>query len=219
MAAMEPEKYIADGELIRKYIRESAALYGIDRKVQFRHKLVSANWSSDQQAWSLLVDADGERKYFHARFVILSTGYYDYDEPLTTTITGIENFKGNIVHPQFWPENFDYKDQKIVVIGSGSTAVTLIPSLAEEASHVTMLQRSPSYLLARPSVDAFGQFVSKVLPSWMSHRLTRLKFLVLNFLFIKFCGTYPQAARNLIKKATVKELPKDTSHNPHFEPR
>ena len=213
------KKYIADGELIRKYIRESAAMYGIDRKVQFRHKLVSANWSSDQQAWSLLVDADGERKYFHARFVILSTGYYDYDEPLSTTITGIENFKGNIVHPQFWPEDFEYKDQKIVVIGSGSTAVTLIPSLAKEASHVTMLQRSPSYLLARPSVDAFGQFVSKVLPSWMSHRLTRLKFLVVNFLFIKFCGAYPQAARNLIKKATVKELPKDTPHNPHFEPR
>ena len=213
------KKYIADGESIRKYIRESAALYRIDRKVQFRHKLVSANWSSDQQAWSLLVDADGEKKYFHVRFVILSTGYYDYDEPLSTTITGIENFKGKIVHPQFWPEDFDYKDQKIVVIGSGSTAVTLIPSLAEKASHVTMLQRSPSYLLARPSVDAFGQLISKFLPSWMSHRLTRLKFLVLNFLFIKFCGAYPQAARNLIKKATVKELPKDTPHNPHFEPR
>ena len=213
------KKHIADGDSIRKYICESAAMYGIDRKVQFRHKLVSANWSSDQQAWSLLVDADGEKKYFHTRFVILSTGYYDYDEPLSTTITGIENFKGKIVHPQFWPEDLDYKDQKIVVIGSGSTAVTLIPSLAEKASHVTMLQRSPSYLLARPSVDAFGQLVSKFLPSSMSYRLTRLKFLVLRFLFIKFCGAYPQAARNLIKKATVKELPKDTPHNPHFEPR
>ena len=212
-------KYIADGESIRKYIRESASLHGIDRKVQFRHKLVSANWSSDQQAWSLLVDVNGEKKYFHARFVILSTGYYDYDEPLSTTVIGIDNFKGEVIHPQFWPENFDYKDKRIIVIGSGSTAVTLIPSLAETASHVTMLQRSPSYVLARPSVDEFGQFSGIFLPSAISHRLTRLKFLILNFLFIKFCGAYPLAAKNLIKKATVKELPQDTPHNPHFEPR
>ena len=212
------EKYIADGDSIRKYIRESAAMYGIDRKVQFHHKLLSANWSSDQQAWSLLVDADGQKEHLHARFVILSTGYYDYDEPLSTTITGIEQFKGKVIHPQFWPEDFDYADQKIVVIGSGSTAVTLIPSLAQKASHVTMLQRSPSYLLARPSVDAFGQVVSKFFPSWISHRLTRIKFLVLNSFFVKFCGAYPRVAKNLIKKATVKELPRGTPHNPHFEP-
>ena len=213
------EKYIADGDSIRKYIRESAAMYGIDRKVQFHQKLVSANWSTDQQMWTLLVDAGGEKKYLHARFVILSTGYYDYDEPLSTTITGIENFKGTVLHPQFWPEDFDYANKKIIVIGSGSTAVTLIPSLAEKASHVTMLQRSPSYVLARPSVDTFGSFVSKLLPSWVAHRITRYKFLLQSFLFVNFCGRYPTAARNLIKKATVKELPKDIPHNPHFEPR
>ena len=213
------EKHIADGDSIRKYILESAAMYGIDRKVQFRQKLVSASWSSDQQMWTLLVDADGEKRYLHARFVILSTGYYDYDEPLSTTITGIEDFKGTVLHPQFWPEDFDYSDRKIVVIGSGSTAVTLIPSLAEKASHVTMLQRSPSYVLARPSVDKFGSFISKLLPSWIAHRITRFKFLLESFLFVKFCGRFPTAARKLIKKATVRELPKDVPHNPHFEPR
>lgn len=211
-------KVIADGDSIRTYIRESAALHGIDSKVRFHHKLVSSNWSSDQQAWTLLVDADGEKKYFHARFVILSTGYYDYDEALSSFIPGRENFKGTILHPQFWPEEFDYKDKKIVVIGSGSTAVTLIPSLAETATHVTMLQRSPSYILAQPATDAFGQWASKLLPSWMAYRITRLKFLMRGFLFVKFCSFYPLAARRLIKKETVKELPKNVPHDPNFEP-
>ena len=213
------EKYIADGDSIRQYIHKSAAMYGIDRKVQFHQKFVSANWSTDQQMWTLVVDAGGEKRYLHARFVILSTGYYDYDEPLSTTITGIENFEGTVLHPQFWPEDFDYADKKIIVIGSGSTAVTLVPSLAEKASHVTMLQRSPSYLLARPSVDTFGSIVSKLLPSWIAHRITRYKFLLQNFLFVSFCGRFPTAAKKLIKKATVKELPKEVPHNPHFEPR
>ncbi len=213
------EKHIADGDSIRQYILESAEMYGIDRKVQFHQKVVSASWSTDQQMWTLLVDAGGEKRYLHARFVILSTGYYDYDEPLSTTITGIENFKGTVLHPQSWPKDFDYSNRKIVVIGSGSTAVTLIPSLAEKASHVTMLQRSPSYILARPSVDKFGRFVSKLLPSWIAYRITRFKFLLESFLFIKFCGRFPTAARKLIKKATVRELPKDVPHSPHFEPR
>ena len=213
------EKYIADGDSIRKYIRDSAAMYGIDRKVQFHQKVVSANWSTDQQMWTLLVDAGGEKRYLHARFVILSTGYYDYDEPLSTTITGIGNFKGTVLHPQFWPEDFDYAHKKVIVIGSGSTAVTLIPSLAKKASHVTMLQRSPTYLLARPSVDAFASLASKLFPSWIAHRVTRYKFLLQNYLFVNFCGRFPAAARRLIKKATIRELPKDVPHNPHFEPR
>jgi len=213
------KKIIADGDSIRTYIRESAALHGIDQKVQLHHKLVSSNWSSDGQAWTLLVDADGKKKYFHARFVILSTGYYDYDEALSSSIPGRENFKGTILHPQFWPEGYDYRDQKIVVIGSGSTAVTLIPALAEAATHITMLQRSPSYILAQPATDSFGQWASKLLPSWMAYRIARLKFLMLSFLFIKFCSFYPLAARALIKKATVKELPESVPHDPHFEPR
>ncbi len=210
---------IADGDSIREYIRESAALYGIDHKVQFHCKLLSANWSSNQQAWNLLVDDEGHKSHFHARFVLLSTGYYDYDEALSSHVPGIETFTGTVLHPQFWPEHLDYQNKKIVVIGSGSTAVTLIPSLAQTASHVTMLQRSPSYILARPSVDLFGQWTQKVLPSWVAHCITRLKFLVLGFLFIKFCALCPLAARSLIKKATLKELPDNIPHDPHFSPR
>ena len=213
------QKLIADGDSIRKYIRESAALYGIDDKVQFHRKLLSANWSSDQQAWNLLVDEEGRKTHFNARFVFLSTGYYDYDEALSSHVPGIEKFTGTVLHPQFWPEHLDYQNKKIVVIGSGSTAVTLIPSLAQTASHVTMLQRSPSYVLARPSVDRFGQWTQRVFPSWVAHRITRLKSLVLSFLFIKFCAFYPLAARNRIKKATLKQLPDNIPHDPHFSPR
>ena len=212
-------KNIADGDSIRKYIRESAAVYGINEKVMFHRKLVSANWSSDQQAWNLLVDEEGRKTHFHARFVILSTGYYDYDEALSSHIPGIENFTGKVVHPQFWPADLDYKDKKVVVVGSGSTAVTLIPSLAETASHVTMLQRSPTYIVARPAIDPFGQWAQRLLPRWIAHRITRFKFLILSFFFVKFCTFYPLAARNLIKKATLKQLPANVPHDPHFEPR
>lgn len=213
------QKTIADGASIRDYIRESAALYGIDQKVRFHRKLVSANWSSDQQAWSLLVDEEGRETHFHARFLIISTGYYDYDEALSSPIPGLENFTGTVIHPQFWPEDLDYRDKKIVVVGSGSTAVTLIPALAETASHVTMLQRSPSYILAQPSTDPFGQWAQRLLPHWLAHRITRLKFLLLSFFFLKFCTIYPLAARSLIKTATLKQLPDSVPHGPHFEPR
>ena len=213
------QRSIANGDEIRKYIRESAALYGIDQKIQFHHKLVSADWSSDQQTWKLLVDEKGLKTYFHARFVILSTGYYDYDEALSSPIPGIDKFTGTVVHPQFWPEDLDYKDKKIIVVGSGSTAVTLIPSLAETASHVTMLQRSPTYIAARPAIDPFSQWASRLLPHRIAYRLTRLKVLIRSFLFLKFCVYYPLTARNLIKKATLKQLPSNVPHDPHFSPR
>lgn len=213
------QKTIADGDSIRNYIHESAAVYDIDRKIRFGCKLVSANWSSDQQVWSLLVNEEDRESHLHARFVVLCTGYYDYNEALSSYIPGIEKFTGTVVHPQFWPEHLDYKDKKIVVIGSGSTAVTLLPSLAETAHHVTMLQRSPTYILARPAVDPFGQWALKYFPHRLAHRITRLKCLALSFLFNKFCAFYPLAARNLIKKATLKQLPENTPHDPHFSPR
>ena len=210
---------IADGDSIREYMRESAAMYGIDRKIQYHRKLVSANWSSEQQAWDLLVDEEGRTTHFHARFVILSTGYYNYDEALSSHIPGIDNFTGTIVHPQFWPEDLNYQDKKIVVVGSGSTAVTLIPSLAKTASHVTMLQRSPSYILPRPTNDPFAHWAHRILPTSLAHHLTRLKFLILTFLFIKLCTYRPLTARKMIRKATLRELPATIPHDPHFPPR
>ena len=213
------EKTIADGESICKYIRQSAEDYGIDDNIKFQHKLTSANWSSDQQAWALDVDNEGEHKVFHARFIIFSTGYYDYDEALSSAIPGIENFTGTTVHPQFWPTDFDYQNKKIVVIGSGSTAVTLLPALSEKASHVTMLQRSPSYIVARPAIDPFSQRVRNFFPSWLAYRISRFKFLIFNFYFVRWCARNPLKARNLLKKATLKQLPDGIPYDPHFLPR
>jgi cation diffusion facilitator CzcD-associated flavoprotein CzcO len=212
------QKAIAEGDLIRTYIRESAQEYGIDKKVQFHHKLVGAAWSSITNTWTLNIDNAGEQKVFHANFVIFSTGYYSYDEALSTHIPGLQNFKGQILHPQFWPEDLDYTNKKIVVIGSGATAVTLIPSLAQKAKHVTMLQRSPGYVVARPAIDASGTFMKKYLPRWLAYKLLRLKFLVLPFLFFKFCRAYPALAKRMLIKETVRELPTDVPVDPHFTP-
>jgi cation diffusion facilitator CzcD-associated flavoprotein CzcO len=211
-------KAIADGESIRDYIRESAEKYGIDRKIQFRHKLLVADWSTEQQNWILSVDADGEKKLYTARFIILSTGYYDYDEPLKANIPGIDNFQGTVIHPQFWPEDFDYSGKKVVIIGSGATAITLFPNLAEKAAKVTMLQRSPTYIFALPSVDPMGDFVRRWFPTWIAHTIVRWKFLVLPFLFFKFCQTFPNAARKFIRGNTQKHLPPSIPHDPNFKP-
>lgn len=211
------QRPIADGASIVNYIRETASAEGIDKHIQFHHKLITADWSSDEQAWRLAVDADGEKKYLHARFLILGTGYYDYAEPLRTTISGMENFKGTIVHPQFWPEDLDYAGKNIVVIGSGATAVTLLPSLAEKAAHVTMLQRSPGYLLTIPNHNT-GSWARALLPAWLAHKVDRLRFMILPFLFYNFCRMFPNAARNILRSATVKQLPKTIPHDPHFEP-
>ena len=213
------EKIIASGNAIRNYIEESATSEGINKRIEFHHKLISANWSSDQQLWTLSVDANEKRKLFHARFVILGTGYYDYDQALATSIPGIERFSGTVLHPQFWPETTVYADKKVVVIGSGSTAITLIPALAETASHVTMLQRSPSYTVSIPSTDAISGFLSKVLPANLVYRLNRLKALLIHYAFVKVCVWFPIWARNQIKNATIRQLPKSIPHDPHFEPR
>jgi cation diffusion facilitator CzcD-associated flavoprotein CzcO len=212
------ERAIADAPSIRKYIKESAAEYGIDRNIRYHHKLIAADWSSSRQSWSLIVDADGIKKYYTARFVLFSTGYYDYDEPLEAKIPGIEDFKGTVVHPQFWPEDLDYVNKNVVVIGSGATAITLLPSLAQEAAHVTMLQRSPSYILAQPAVDRLGTLAHKWLPSSIAFKIVRWKFLLLPLLFFNFCRSFPNAARNLLRKATAQHLPKGTPIDPDFQP-
>lgn len=142
---------IADGVDILNYIRDSAALYGIDQKVQYNQKLITANWSTEQQSWNLLLENEKVESRVNGKFIFFGTGYYDYDEALPTSIPGIENFQGKIIHPQFWPEDYDYTGKKMVIVGSGATAVTLIPNLLKKASHVTMLQRSPSYVLTQKS--------------------------------------------------------------------
>lgn len=209
---------IADGASIREYIAESAAVHGIDRKIQLHHKLESMDWSSDDQRWTLSMSADGEPKRVQARFIIMSTGYYDYDEPLKAIIPGIEDFKGVVVHPQFWPQDLDYTGKKVVVIGSGATAVTLLPVLGEKATSVTMLQRSPGYIVGVPQKDPTSLFVKRYFPTWLAQKIVRLKLLILPFLFFCFCRSFPNAGRKAIRKRTQKELPPSVPHDPHFNP-
>ncbi|KAK6603847.1 hypothetical protein H4I95_05750 [Botrytis cinerea] len=184
---------IADGESICKYFKESAEEYGIDKKIQFYHNVTSADWSTEQLQWSLAVDAGGRQSTIKGRWIIWSTGYYDYSEALKVEIPGIDDFKGKKIHPQFWPQDLDYTDKKIVVIGSGATAITLIPNLADKATKVTMLQRSPSWIMG------FPQEIPPEVP----------------------CGNIFQVgtACKLLRSRTKKEIPSTIPIDPNFSPK
>lgn len=162
---------------------------------------------------------NGTVKNIHARYIILASGYYDYYNPLKAEIPGIENFEGTTIHPQFWPENLDYTNKNIVIVGSGATSVTLVPALAEKAKRVTMLQRSPGYVISLPAIDGFGSWAHRWLPKWLSFRLVRLKFLIIPFVFFKFCRAFPNAARGVMRKITEHELKGAIPHDPHFSPK
>ncbi|RKF65629.1 FAD-containing monooxygenase EthA [Golovinomyces cichoracearum] len=213
------ENPIADGESIRNYLHKCAEEEGIDKKIRYRHKLLSGNWSTAEQKWTFIVDADGQEAIFRVNFVVLCTGYYNYKEPLKSEIPGLTNFKGNVIHPQFWPEDLDYTDKKVVIIGSGATAVTIFPVVAKKAAHVTMLQRSPSYILATPAVDKSARFLRRFLPVTFVARIMRLKFLILPFLFFNFCRTFPGLARSLLRANSKAYLPKTFSPDLHFKPK
>lgn len=212
---------IADGPSILRYMDRAASKYNIQSKIRYNHKVVAADWSSSQQCWTLAIDdvkSQNVPKDIKGRFLVMGTGYYDYHEPLQTVIPGIDNFKGTLVHPQFWPPNLDVSHKRIAIIGSGATAVTLLPALAETASRVTMIQRSPGYIMPLPLHDGFAAIVRKIFPGWIAHRLVRWKFMLLSFLFFHFCRSFPKAARNMIANVATKELPPSIPVKPHFTP-
>lgn len=210
---------IAEGSKIISYMRECMSMYGIDKKIRFRHQVNSANWSSEEKAWTLAVNANGKDQTFKSRFILFCTGYYDYNTPLEARIPGIANFKGRVIHPQFWPKDLDYANKSITIIGSGATAITLLPALAQTASHVTMLQRSPSYILSQPREDGLEKLIRAVAPTNWVYQLIRLKWLAIPYLFIAFCTSLPNLAKWLLAKATAAQLPHTLSCDPHFTPR
>ena len=210
---------IAQGDRIIKYVRESAEMYGIDKKIKYNHKVDTAEWSTDKKVWTFGVTAnDTTKKTIRARWMQLCTGYYDYKEPLKTTIPGIENFKGDVVHTQFWDENLDYKNKNVVIIGSGATAVTLLPVLAKDTKNVTMLQRSPSYLMSQPTEDTIEKFAHNWLPASLAYRLIRFKWLLMPFLLTTFFKYCPGPAKKIVKGAAKKQLPPSIPMDPHFTP-
>ncbi|HEX3765720.1 MAG TPA: NAD(P)/FAD-dependent oxidoreductase [Kofleriaceae bacterium] len=214
-------KAIADGPSILAYIRDTAATFGIDRHIRFRHRIVAARWSSADARWTLDVEV-GEQctpKTLRCAFLYLCAGYYRYDAAHVPAIVGVERFAGKVIYPQWWPADLDYTGKRIVVIGSGATAVTLVPAMAGRAAHVTMLQRSPTYYVSRPERDPIADAVRKLLPAQIAHRVVRGKNVLLGTAFYQFCRRYPEAASRRLRSEVAKLLPPGYAVERHFTPR
>ncbi|RYP83097.1 hypothetical protein DL770_005438 [Monosporascus sp. CRB-9-2] len=210
---------IAEGHLIKSYFKDSVSRHGLSDSIHLRHKVVAADWSSESQRWHLVVSHDSETKRFQARFVVLGAGYFDYQSPLKVDIPGLEGFAGKVIHPQFWPVDYDYSGKKIAIIGSGSTATTLLPALAEKAARVTMVQRSPSYILRVTNRSRHPSWVWNYLPSSLGSFYERLRHALSLALFVTFCDYFPARARDIMRKSTVSQLPEWIDHDLHFSPR
>ncbi len=212
-------KSIADGPSILKYVRDTARDYGVERKIRFRHSVVRAEWSSADARWTVEVDrGDGESVTLTCGFLFMCSGYYRYDEGHTPRFEGSERFGGRIVHPQHWPDDVDYAGKRVVVIGSGATAVTLIPAMAESAAHVTMLQRSPSYVAALPAVDPIAKVVRRVLPTKAAYSVVRWKNVLFTMAFFQLCRRRPERMRAFLRKGVQRRLPAGYDIDTHFKP-
>jgi len=214
-------KAIADGPAILNYVRDTAHEFGIDKNIRFRQRLISASWSSEQTRWLLEVEdtANATRVQYSCNFLYGCTGYYRYDSGYEPTFSGLDSFRGKFLHPQQWPENLDYAGKRVVVIGSGATAVTLVPAMAETAAHVTMLQRSPSYILSVPAKDFIERLLNKFLPERAKHRLMRWKNILVTFGIFQMSRRAPDFTRNLFRKGAMKDLPQGYDVEKHFQPR
>ncbi|QDS71804.1 hypothetical protein FKW77_009526 [Venturia effusa] len=210
---------IATAPSIIKYLRDVTNRHGIDKHIKYRHKVLELDWQSDLQKWKVKVQAnETENQTYFARFIGVGSGYYDYEEGLPTIIPGLENFKGQIVHPQFWPEDLDYADKKVAIIGSGATAVTILPSMYEKTAHISMVQRSPGYFVSMPEADPITGFIQKWLPVSLAGWLLRWRFLFNFHTFYYWCQLFPTKAREFLISETAKELPPNLSITPHFQP-
>ena len=216
-------KAIADGPAIRDYVQETARDYGIDRKIRFGHRVRRATWSSEDALWTVFFShSGGAEEQLQCRFLFMCCGYYDYAGGYAPRFPGEEKFAGRIVHPQKWTPDIVYKGKRVVVIGSGATAVTLVPEMAKEAAHVTMLQRSPSYVLSRPSVDPVAGWLKQKFPQGVAYALTRWKNLLMGMTFFNLCRRDPAKARGMLLGELRRTLGPDYTEDyiaTHFTPR
>lgn len=213
------EKSIADGPAILDYVRDTAAEAGINRRIRFGHRVVRANWSSADRRWTVTAEHDDETVTLTARFLYACTGYYRYDEGFTPRFAGIDRFRGEIVHPQHWPEHLDYAGKKVVVVGSGATAVTLVPSMSAEAEHVTMLQRSPTYIAALPARDPIANTLRRVLGNRLAYPITRWKNVAFSTVTYQVSQRLPGIVKTVLRKAQQRQLPDGYDIDTHFTPR
>jgi monooxygenase len=212
-------KAIADGPAILEYIRDTAAEYGVDRLVRYEHRVRRASWSSGEDRWTLKVEIGPEARVdrISCRFLFLCTGYYDYANGYTPEWPGVERFAGPVVHPQKWPEGLDYAGKRVVVIGSGATAVTLVPAMAEQAAHVTMLQRSPTYVVAWPAEDKIANWLRGHAPERVAYALTRWKNVLRMMYIYGMSRTRPERLKRLIASGVRHHLGPDYDLK-HFTP-
>ena len=212
-------KAIADGPSILNYVRETATEHDIERHIRFGHKVRRAVWSSETATWTVDAERDGVRVQVSCNFLSMCSGYYNYDAGYTPDFPGVERFKGQIIHPQLWPENLDYAGKKVVVIGSGATAVTLVPEMARTAAHVTMLQRSPTYVVSRPAEDGVANWLRAKLPIKLAYAITRWKNVLFQMLFFNIARKKPEQTKQRLLGMVREHLGPDYDIATHFTPR
>ncbi|HEY7805718.1 MAG TPA: NAD(P)/FAD-dependent oxidoreductase [Croceibacterium sp.] len=211
------EKAIADGEAILDYLNRIVRERGIDRHIRFGTKVVAADWRPAEARWHLTIEDEHGRRELRAQFLYLASGYYDYDDPHDAQLPGLEKFAGAVIHPQFWPKDLDYSGKRIVVVGSGATAVTIVPAMTGEAAHVTMLQRTPTWMAARPSRDAFANRLQRWLPGWLAHWITRQKNIRMGHYFFRKARSEPEAVGAYLTGKLREGLGEAYSEE-HFQP-
>lgn len=217
------EKAIADGPSILAYVKETAKENGLEETIRFRHRVVSASWSTKDARWTIEIDVteDGatRRESMTCGFFYVCAGYYDYAGGYTPSFPGWDRFQGRIVHPQNWTEDIEYRGKKVIVIGSGATAVTLVPELAKEAAHVTMLQRSPTYVFSRPAQDKMANWMRDVLPAHVAYGITRWKNVALGMLLYQMSRRRPDKVRAWLRGMTKSAVGDAVDVDEHFNPR
>jgi monooxygenase len=214
-------KSISDGEAILDYVRETARDGRIDTKIRFQHRVVRAEWSSEEALWTVEAERvdSGETVRLTCSYLWVCSGYYRYDEGFTPDFPGAENFSGEIVHPQHWPEDLDYSGKRVVVIGSGATAVTLVPAMAVKADHVTMLQRSPTYIASLPAEDPIANRLRRFLPDKAVYTIVRWKNVMIQALIYQISRRRPRAIKKMIRRGVERSLPPGYDIDKHFKPK
>jgi cation diffusion facilitator CzcD-associated flavoprotein CzcO len=214
------EKAIADGEAILEYLARTVRDRGIDTHIRFGTKVITADWRFAEARWHLTIEDDKGWHEVTARFLYLASGYYDYDDPHDAQLPGIGKFKGEVVHPQFWPADFDYAGKRVVVIGSGATAVTIVPAMTDKAAHVTMLQRTPTWMASGPSRDAMANRLRKWLPEWLAYWITRQKNIRLRQYFYKKARSEPDKVAQYLTGKLREELGENytADYQPPYNP-
>ncbi|MZR62735.1 NAD(P)/FAD-dependent oxidoreductase [Alcanivorax sp. DP30] len=212
-------KVLADGASIREYVEDTARENGVTRHIRFGRKVINANWSSDDKCWTVETtnEQTGEKEHFSANFLFSCTGYYNYDQGYRPDFPGEETFKGEIIHPQHWPEDLQYEGKKVVVIGSGATAVTLVPAMASKGAKVTMLQRSPTYVATVPEVDPISEGLRRFLPDMAVYRLGRARNIGIQRMVFKLAKQRPKLVRRALLAAARRQLGDDFDMS-HFRP-